>query len=242
MQKNNRLKRTWRTLFTRKGDHGGTQNYHAPLQTASPRAKLYTSITTLPLSLYKRAEIHNDLQALIIEGPPDIRELIEAWSTIKLEYAEAMGGAETKAYTQAFVTFLQHQHDYDACVFLIDLLKNTYATPLETELNALLRTELHLNPHDREDYFKKLKKASFSAKEYKVRAAEAKSRLKKLAQKHEEGGKVDEEYFQTMLIELSNHAKYQITDNISTFEYCKRVKDLVKHNDMLKRSLKHAKR
>ena len=170
----------------------------------------------------------------MISGDPDKEKLFEAWSKIYEDYAAEIGGQEAKMYLQMFKEFTILDIDYKSVLIAIEALevyKRFADTPqmqtFSTFLNKTLRTNYDFKP-DNPDYEKHLKSCKTRSGSMKINLdlkAVSFEALKK-KQESKQGAKLERSYFVGVLIALSNHAKYNITENITVLEYCTRIKQL----------------
>jgi len=184
--------------------------------------------------------VDGNLYALIISGSPtDPQVLKAAWENILHEYTEAIGTSEFKLYLSLYKEVSLLEIEYNSIKNAVDILSEIqnyliqhgpHASILQAqkkwgdELNRLLRTDCKFNNMDSATYQEELNKCIRRSKSIKIKLD-----LKLLAfaeiQKKNKGGQVmDRRYFDSMLITISDHAKYEIGENITVSKYCERIK------------------
>lgn len=216
-----------------------------PSQPENPSAKYYQSITTCPLNRYIDLVVNDNLNALTISGYPTSEELEAAKSRILQEYADAIGNHEYQMYLEMFkqVNLLsctvQQVHicvtQLDHVLLLPDGIpeKAMYRDIWSKEVNKLLLTTFFFDFGNIETYKRNLQRCINRSKGIKLELDLKLLRFESLKQKYEQGKKPDEGYFQAILITLSDHCGYHLTDGITVFEYCERIKRL---NDAARRA------
>jgi hypothetical protein len=231
MQRN--TKRQW--PFTKMITESGSMKTHLP--PPIPSAKWYHSIETLPLSKFIDAAADDNLRALIIEGNPTDLQLKEAWSIICQEYADASGDMAHKHYLKAWIEIIQVSVKLETIEGMIDVLSVAYYKPFADRLNKLLRTSYPLDYTKPDQYKKELKACFMRSRGIKIDLDLKTIRFEELNKKKAATGdnkKPTRAYFYSYLITLSNHAGYQVNDQITTFEFCERVRRLNKEIDAQK--------
>jgi hypothetical protein len=230
--------------FGEKETNSSSLKQDLPLPQGDQSAKYYQSISNLPLNRYKDCLLNENLSALIISGQPTGQQLTEAWGKISQEYADAMGDHEYKLYLKLF----KDVHLINAtieqvkiCVTQLEVVlvlpdsipeKAMYRDFYSKEVNGLLLTQFFFDFNNIETYRKNLQRCLNRSKGIKLELDMVMARYEAIKQKYEEGKKPDETYFDAILITLSDAAGYHLTDGITVFEFCERIKRL---NDAAKR-------
>lgn len=201
--------------------------------------KCYTSITELPLSKFIEVYVDNNLYALVIEGEADLEKLNEAWNVIVEQYNAALGDEEQKMYQLLLADLTNLTIDYTIINELVQVLVLRYHKPFADEINSILRTSFAFNWDKPEQYREELKRCerrSNSIKtQIKLKQAEFDSIEKRVTDKNENpNSKPSREYFISVLINLSNHSKYQISENINVYEFCTRIRNLNEYLSSIK--------
>ena len=166
-----------------------------------------------------------NLAALIISGLPTMEQLAAAWQNIAVEYADAMGTAEHKAYTAAIKDIARQKYKIKVIDDMVELLGVVYYQPFADRLNALSGSNFQ-NYEDRVKYMEELKRAHRRKSGLIIRLDLTEIRFAELIKKFTsnlEGKKTTREYYQSWLINLSDFAKYPINDQITVFEFCTRI-------------------
>lgn len=212
-----------------------------------PPLSIYRSISNLPLHRFIDVLVDDNLLALVITGQnPDPDELQQAWQTILHEYAEALGSSEYKVYLSLYKEVEILKNEYRLIHTLVDTMRtiqehliltyyNVPADVLEYQkkcgntLNSLLRISCTFNNLDTTTYEAELKKCIRRSSALKIRLDLKLIAFEAISKKQTEGKKADRAYFDSMLITISDHAKYEISENITVAKYCERVKRYEKY-------------
>jgi hypothetical protein len=194
-------------------------------QTTQMEVKYYNNIVDLPLNKFIDCLVDKNLYAIVISGEPDKEQLRQAWENILMEYNDAMGDGEDKMYWQMFkdvevLRITMKEIDID-----IQILSLQYDKKYADDLNNLLDSDFAFDTSDMEKYHNELKRCGNRSKGILIQYELKKGQFEEIKKKNEETNfKVSREYFQSILITLSDHAKYEITDKIPVFQFCERVK------------------
>lgn len=225
-------------LSGKKDTSSSSQPQQTPSNQESQSAKYYQSITSLPLNKYKDCYINDNLSALIISGQPTILELTTAWVKIVQEYADKAGNDEYKLYLKLFKDIqlinctIQQVKICAEQLEMVTLLpqgvpeKDSYRDIWSKEINSLLQTTFVFDFNNIELYKRNLQRCINRSKGIKLELDMVTARYEVIKQKYENGKKPDEQYFDAILITLSDHAGYHLTDAITVFEFCERLKRL----------------
>lgn len=220
-----------RTLqSTRRTVYGFFAKFRLPLTTTTPSGKLYRNIHDLPLHKFIDCLIDEDIHALVIEGFATPYELESKWAQITDEYTAAVGDAEYKIYLNTYKDMICMAVDLQNIEILIHTLRKAFYQPLLDELNKLIGSNVQLDGLMKENYHKQLDVLYKRSRGLKIKMDLKRLQYESISKKYEtKGGKPTREYFDSMLITLSDHAGFQLTDRISVFEYCERIKRLSKY-------------
>jgi len=203
-----------------------------------PSPKWYQNISTLPLERFIRCICDGNLGGLVISGASNpeqlaaIQQQLEgAWSTIMEQYTQALGDHEYTLYISLFKEVSILEIDMDLVQKSVDFLKIMYHEKMAAELIALVEAPFILDPADVEQYILNLDNCIARAKIFALRHQMKAQQLMAIQKRYENGGneKPTREYFQSVLITLSDHAKYHINERITVFQYCERIKRLNKY-------------
>jgi hypothetical protein len=212
--------------FTKKETSISTSRQEKHTGSAFPLFNIYRSIVDLPLYAWKRLTIDNDLKALIVDGDPPKESLLHAEYIIRMQYADAIGDGEYKMYCGVMREISNLEITLSQITSLVESLRVAYVPKFAREVNRLLQSTLVFNVNDAADYDKNLDRAIRRSKGIKLRLDLKKIELEKLEKKYEESGtgKVTHEYYQGLLITLSDEAGYQLTDEITVWDFCERIR------------------
>lgn len=213
--------RIYQLLFTKKPANGSTVMPSTLIEAVIPSNKWYRNITDLPLNKYIECAVDGNLAALIISGYPSQEQLESAWLEIAEQYADMMGDAEHKLYIKLYKELIILNIEYQQILSLIKVLTLVKFELFEQKLNEILFTNFSFTTN-RE---KELDTCFRLSKSTLLKIDMKKAQLDGLKDKGEKKGKgPTREYFQSILITLSDHSKYPVLDSITTFEFCERLK------------------
>jgi hypothetical protein len=166
--------------------------------------------------------VDGNLTALTISGYPTQEQLESAWIEIAEQYAEMMGDAEHKMYIKLYKELVFLNIEYQQILSLIEVLTIVVYKPFEQKLNELLFTNFSFTTNREKD----LDTCHRLSKSTLLKIDMKKAQLDGLKEKWEEttDKTPTREYFQSVLITLSDYAKYPVQETITTFEFCERVK------------------
>jgi hypothetical protein len=214
-----------------------SKNISQPDEIPTPVEPLYhKTCDNLPLNKFIDCIVDGNLQALTISGFPTQGQLQAAWENILVEYSEAMGSTEYRMYVQLFKDISISKIILDQLTIALNILQVTYDEFFHTEVNRILRTDCKFNWKDQASYQAEIKKCFNRSKALKIaldlkllkfESIEAKN-------KNKTGQKIDRKYFISVLITLSDHAKYQIQETIKMNEYCERVRRFTEYCEQQK--------
>jgi hypothetical protein len=201
-----------------------------PLETTSPSWSIYRNITELPLSRFIDLTVDGYLRAIVKEGNPPEIELKKAESVIRIQYADASGDHQYKMYC----TLLKEITDLEITLLeihsLVNTLKEVYHPFLAKALNELLRSNLVFDVMNPEEYDRNLIRAINRSKGIKINIDLKTIAFKAVETKYtESGGKATREYYMGILITLSE--AYPLSDNITVWEFCERIKRFNKKHE-----------
>lgn len=207
------------------------------MQTSGPSEKWYLHITELPLNRFIDVLVDGNYAALVITGYPRQEELLLAWAGIQSEYADAIGDHEHRMYVSLFKEVSTLAITLQQIEYLVEIMAQIYQPEFGNMLNKLLVTTFKFDPADPEKYQATLKRCLMRSKGIKIDLELKQGQLKALEKKNDESGeKPSREYFQSILITLSDHAQYQIPDSITVYELCTRIKRYTQYCEQVKKT------
>jgi len=200
----------------------------------------HKTIDELPLNKFIECIVDGNLSALIISGLPDKEDLQQAWETISNQYVERIGTHEYKMY----VALYKEIHTLKITINQVNIiagrgnikkgiepgaLRLYYVEELAKELNTLLKTSCKFNYKDPKSYHAELDKCLNRSKSFNIQLSLKLLTFEAIEKKNNRkvGQKMDREYFTSILVTLSDHAKYHVGDNIKMGEYCERLKRFI---------------
>lgn len=209
-------------------------------QTKNAEIKYHESIDNLTMSKFKECFIHGNISALIISGYPAEDDLLKAWENIKNQYSERAGGEEYQLYISIYkeVSILKIKIDQVQVVVGREnkedgirpgLMRLCYDDYFAYEINKLFNTNVKFERNDHDAYIKQLDGFVNRGKAFKIKYDLANMKFEALEKRHQKNGNlvtINEEYFDTILVTLSDFAKFHIDDSIKMSEYFIRLKKL----------------
>lgn len=208
----------------------------SPTDTTS--CKWYLNIFELPLSNFEECLINNNLSALIISGFPDPKELNTTWENIMQEYSEMLGNSEYGMYVALFKEVEVLKIKYETVLFLIKALRTYQSRIFCDELNTFLFTDCKFNFADTKSYNAELDKCERQSGAKKIQLDLKLIEFEEIKKKvvGSDDGKIDKNYFTSVLIILSKHNNYRITKSIFVNEYCEYLNQFTQYSEALNKT------
>lgn len=199
----------------------------------------YISIHKLPLNIFIDVACDSNLDALIISGNPSAEELAKAWEEISEQYNNAMtsGTIETAHTISLYRNVIRTDFKLKAAESFINILKEVYVKRFADEVNKIVGTRLEFDVLKTAEYENDLKRALLRLTGLKIRLEFEKSKLSKEVEKKEptENKQLTREYFTNLIINLSDHAGYEIKEaEISVYKFCERIRRYNRLIDQMK--------
>jgi hypothetical protein len=193
--------------------------------------QLYTSIHKLPLNLFIDVAVDHNLQALIISGEPDTLQLIEAWEDIKQQYSDSIGDAVRDMEKSLLKSIVMMKVKVDSVNKCIAILEVFYVKQFADRLNSLLSTKFNFDVTKPAEYDELLNRCLKRTGGIKIEIALAEKRLEGMTQKKPSAGsEISREYFDKILVTLSDHAGHELNEEtLTVFKFCERVKRFNKY-------------
>lgn len=216
------------------------------MTTTTTEEKYYHSIYDLPLNKFIDCMIDGNLSALIVTGFPNPEILKQAWDNILAEYSDVIGSQEHRMIFQLWKEVAIMKVSVDMIRIMAargndinedkGILRIVYIKAMADELNTILGTSCKFNWADQKTYNDELDKCVNRGKALLIQY-DMKCLQFAALQKQAEGKtdvKIDRQYFTSILITLSDHAKYRIEESIKMSEYCERVKRFSDYCEQIK--------
>ncbi|MDP4151195.1 MAG: hypothetical protein Q8943_17445 [Bacteroidota bacterium] len=198
--------------------------------------RLYRSINELPMYAFIRCMCDGRLKSLIIEGEADEDTLQAVWADILAEYSQEIGSHEHKLYLNLFKEAGVLAADIRDIHRIVSILGIVYSARLAAELNVLVEANFQFDPSDVKEYQRLLQACLDRSQSKKIDLQIKEQQLEEIHKKTNNPSKAPTaKYFNTVLITLSDYAKFNVSDEITVFEYCERVRRLNKYLESLKR-------
>jgi hypothetical protein len=180
------------------------------------------------LDKFQDCLFENDLSVLIISGSPTQEDLQAAWDKIYVQYCQL---SQDSSYNEVFET-IKEINDLRAKIYLIDgiivYLQLSYSKELIDILNVFaLRCTIK-----QEDtgavLADKLNTVLGRAKKWNLKLKQKQGDLEKLRTKST--GKLDRNYFDDQLFEISKFNGYHIkASDITVSQFCRSLNKIVEH-------------
>jgi hypothetical protein len=191
--------------------------------------KMITTIAKLPLETFVDCLVDEDFSGLVIEGVPTQEEIASAWEDILIQYADAIGDYGYRSYLKAEMAYRAAEIKYNKACTYIEMLNYYYINEKVVipkwiaELNKLISQPFVFDKEDLPAYEKYLSGANSRNKSnlfmMEMKREQYLAILK--VQQTEKNEKPDRDYFEKVLINLSDFKKREILiNNISTHRFC----------------------
>lgn len=223
----------WPWRLSKKPENTDSSKPPLPTPTTATSRSIYRNIAELPLYLFIDAEIDGKLHSLVIEGPYTEIEIQNTWYKILDQFNAAMGDHESRLYLSLFKQIALKQIDIEAIEEIVHILKTIgYSDRMGKLLNNMLMANIVFTPDNPEQYQTQLQRCLGMKAGLKL-SLDLKTLEFNAIKKRNKGKTVtpSREYFSSVLINLSDHAKYLVDDKITVFEYCERLRRLTKFLD-----------
>lgn len=189
-------------------------------QQPGPLWTLFLSIAELPLSNFIDCAVDGNYKALVRSGNPDLTTLLLHWFNISQQYNDAIGDGASKVKAQLYrniaVLSITIEQVHMLCNLLCDLTKQSWID----ELNLLLNTNFTFK-----DRAKDIERARNLTNDYQLKINIKKAQLAAMNKPNQvDAERPTRQYFESILITLSG--KYEVTDRITTYNFCERIKRL----------------
>jgi hypothetical protein len=216
-------KNTSRSPSIKKTENGSNSTPSKPTDSVIPSFKYFQSITELPLSKFIEVAVDDNYAALVISGNPDMDVLKDAWYEIYQEFLDSMGDANQLLILKLYKEITRLAIQQEQIQMLIDFLSVYKYKKYEDQLNKILLTKFQFKDKRKDD----LERSVRIARQMSIQIDIKQMQLNNIRDKApKDGQKISRGYFQSILITLSDFAKYPVLESITTFEFCERVKRL----------------
>ncbi len=211
--------------FIRQKKGLGTQKLEPTKELIS--VKFIQRLQDIDLCTFLKCQFHQEYDLLVLSGDPTFNEKQEAWNDIQLLYADKAGGSIFVAYYKTLHKLIDLRTQRESIVFVRDVLMSVYSPDFAAELNNLCDTDYDFNPEDWDNYIQEIKDACSC-----LRIINVDIKLTEL--EFEDTGseenlpKVTEDWYYDRLVDFVDVAKLSgsLTDKISMYEFCRRLKQL----------------
>lgn len=191
--------------------------------------RYYRSISDLPLVNYIDCVVNGNLYALVIDGiaPENSEALLgSAWMDIQQQYADAVGDSEYSHYLFTYRDLHVLNATYQMVQGVLDVMRYHYDERLAGIINDSLSTSFIFDPNNQEEYNKTIQRCINRSKALKLRMDMVRASYEAMQSKFEGSQKPDKNYFSSILTTISDFVGYQVTNQITVFEFCDRIKRL----------------
>lgn len=181
---------------------------------------LFQSITTFPLHKFIELAIDGNVYSVVKEGRPADMEIEKAANNLIQEYNDCIGDATHTAKSKLYrdIVYLSIRLKQIACC--IEALNVCKYKPIEDRLNAYLNANLSFN-----NYSVDLPRCIRLMKHVQLKLSMKQSSYETIT-KAEGGEALTREFFYSWLTVLSDASKIYLTDQITTYDFCTRIKRL----------------
>lgn len=228
------IKKQWPFTKTAKSSNTSMPLKPMPTDTDQPSGKWYQHITELPLNKYIDCVVDDNVYALVISGQPSDFDLSLTWVQIQQEYSDITGDNEHRMYVLLYRDIKALEMTLKLIHYLVEQMKKVYHEEFARRLNALLKTSFEFDYRQPEKYFNELTRCITRSKGIKIDLSLKMVQFEAIQNKNKEkGSKPTREYFQSILITLSDHAKYPVQDSITVYEFSERLRRFTKYCEQM---------
>lgn len=182
------------------------------------QSKVIDSATGITMDAFIDIMVDDKLELLVVKGNPTENELRTAWEKIYSEYTDALGDDSHRELLTILrdINLLSWQHQR-VCI-LLEVLTVCYVPSAVDELKRYGYV-IKYDPDDLNRYYRDLQSVYERSKTMLVKISVRQKDLEELQQKST-GKHANRADFQTMLISLSEYAKYQVSPmHISAYQF-----------------------
>lgn len=171
---------------------------------------VYDSIYVLTLDRFIDCLCDNRLEALLIGDKQVSTDQLEtAWQKIYEQYADSVQDTEQKHISKLSREINTLGTKLNSVNLIVERLSVNYDPDILAELKRILNVPGSFDPNNREQYRRDLQLTISLSKQLFVRMKEKEAELHRLMPTRQ-AGKTDRGHFDTLLIQLSKHFKFQI--------------------------------
>jgi hypothetical protein len=195
------------------------------LQSGSLLSMLYRTLAECPLHAFVDASCGGDLHCLVKPShkqPVPESLLTDTWEELTNLYCEQMGDDENRLAINIFKEITKLDISIKQVHFLVDTLRKFHTDEFAKELNKILVTRFKFDTRFPEDYDRDLGRAIKRTKEFEIKMEAKTDHFEVIMEnlnKKKKGEKVSLEYYQNILISLSDYSGYPVTDRMSVYEF-----------------------
>ena len=176
---------------------------------ASPN--VYESIYVLTLDKFIDCLCDAKLKVLELPGKKaSPQELSTAWQKIYEQYAECVQDSEQKYMTRLTKEINLLGTKLNLVNLILDRLSTKHSPEVLSELKKILNVPGKFDPNDGAQYKKDLGLAVSLSKQLFVKMKEKEAELQRLMPTAQEAGRINRSHFDSLLIQLSKHLKFQV--------------------------------
>lgn len=197
--------------------------------------EVYTSLSDIKLRVFIDCIVDSDYSGLIKSGNPSQADLSQAWKKIFFQYRDLMKNDQEMLYLTVLKELGQLEADISLLTCFLSIIERQLAPSwMVKAVNEILESQYEFDPGKTEQFQKEINSARSRMKSIVIRKKLLDEQRKGLDSAIVSQGKgMDRDFFSTMLIILSDHAKYVISDNITAFEFCERFRRFKAHVDSI---------
>lgn len=163
---------------------------------------------------------------------------MKAWEEIINQYNDAIGGHESTHRIGLYKKVVDYDHKIKIVENFVLVLFDYHVQKFCDIVNETLSTKFKFDVNKPEEYEKDLNSCLLRLGGWKIRLKLEEAAMMSKHKKNSEDGAVkpSSEYFSNILINLSDNAGYEITEEITVYKFCERIKRYIQHCDKMKQN------
>ena len=186
---------------------------------------LYEDCHVLPMNNFIECLVKNNLAALIMTGKGASMDVLESkWQSIYLEYIDLLEDESVKDIKMLMTEIHLAEQKFERTRVIVELLTMVHYPELAKELRKL-GYPYEYNPANMDRYKEELKMTYDQAKTSLLTIKQKQNQLDKIRAKDVREKKITMADFNSMLVTLSAHFKYQVKPHeLTVGQYCEMIK------------------
>jgi hypothetical protein len=203
---------------------------------------VYGNIHVLTLDRFIDCLCDDRLEALLIPGKKaTVEQLKQAWQRVYEQYSDNVQDSEQKYMGRLSREINLLGTKLNLVNLIVERLELDHDPDILAELRRILNAPGQFNPENREQYKRDIQLTISLSKQLFMRMKEKEAELKRLMPT-KQAGKIDRAHFDTLLIQLSKHFKFQINKNqVFVGEFIAMMMDMRNTHDQQLKNAKNIK-